>query len=51
MLIGLAIMAVLAIVLGIVVHFGLSIAMILIYIISMIFVVRKLVTENDRLTK
>ncbi len=44
-------MAVLAIVLGIVVHFGVAIAIILIYIISTIIVVRKLVVENDRLTK
>ena len=43
MIIGLALMAVLAIVLGIVVHFGLAIAMILIYIITMIVVVSKLV--------
>ena len=51
MIIGLALMAVLAIVLGIVVHFGLAIAMILIYIITMIVVVSKLVQENDRLAK
>jgi hypothetical protein len=43
MILGLALMAILAIVLGIVVHFGLAIAMILIYIITMVVVVSKLV--------
>lgn len=44
-------MAILAVLLGVVVHFGLAIAVILIYIISTIIVVRKLVSENDRLSK
>jgi hypothetical protein len=51
MILGLAIMAILAVVLGILVHFGFAIAMILIYIISTAIVVRKLVSENDRLAK
>ena len=51
MILGLAIMAVLAIVLGIVVHFGVAIAMIVIYIITTVIVMRKLVAENDRSAK
>ena len=49
MVLGLILMTTLAVILGIVVHFGLSIAMIVIYILSMIFIVRKLLRENDRL--
>jgi hypothetical protein len=51
MIIGLGIMAILAVLLGILLHFGFAIAMILIYIISTTIVVRKLVSENDRLAK
>lgn len=50
-MLGLALVAILAIVLGIFVHFGLSIALIVIYIITIIILVRKLVKENERLSK
>ncbi len=49
MMMGLALVAILAIVLGIFVHFGLSIAVIVIYIVAIIILVRKLVNENERL--
>lgn len=51
LLIGLVIVAILAIILGILVHFALAIVVIILYIIGLAFVIRRFQKENDFLLK
>jgi len=51
LLLGLLIVVVLAIILGIFVHFALAAVIIVAYIIGLIFLIKKCFVENERLRK
>jgi|LauGreDrversion4_2_1035121.scaffolds.fasta_scaffold1025708_1 hypothetical protein len=51
LLLGLLIVVVLAIILGIFVHFALAAVIIVAYIIGLIFMIKKCFVENERLRK
>lgn len=51
LLLGLFIVTIIAIVLGIFIHFALAAVIILGYIIGLVFMIRKVFVENERLRK
>ncbi len=51
LLLGLLIVTIIAIVLGIFVHFALAAVIILAYIVGLVFMIRKCFVENERLRK